>query len=99
MTHQLAQYSYLQLLDLLTTLAFLMRGIQEGNPVVRWALQLSANPMVGLLAVKIIAVLLGVYCWRLGREGLLRRMNYLFAAVVAWNLVALIMGSIPGMAI
>ena len=99
MTHQLTQYSYLQLLDLLTTLAFLMRGVQEGNPLIRWVLQLSANPVFGLVAVKACAVLLGIYCWRMGRERLLQRMNYLFAFVVAWNLVALIVGSIPGISI
>lgn len=99
MTHQLTQYTYLQLLDLLTTLAFLLRGIQEGNPVVRWALQLTSNPLLGLLAVKVFAVLLGVYCWRRGRERLLRRMNLLFAAVVAWNILALIAGSLPGIAL
>jgi hypothetical protein len=99
MTHQLTQYTYLQLLDLLTTLAFLLRGIQEGNPVVRWALQLTSNPLLGLLAVKVFAVLLGVYCWRRGRERLLRRMNLLFAVVVAWNILALIAGSLPGIAL
>jgi hypothetical protein len=96
LTHQLTQYSYLQLLDLLTTLAFLLRGLQEGNPVVRLALNVAPDPLTGLLAVKLVALGLGFYCWRMGRERLLQRMNLLFAAVVAWNLVALIVGSLPG---
>jgi hypothetical protein len=61
---------------------------------VKTAISLTAgSPVVGLLAVKILAVLLGVYCWRLGKHALLSRMNLLFAALVAWNLVALIVRS------
>jgi len=90
----LFQYSYLQVLDFLTTLAFLVNGVQEGNPLVRLALSATANPISGLLAVKALAVLLGIYCWRLGRERLLVRINLLFALLIAWNLVALILGSI-----
>ena len=29
------QYSYLQVLDFLTTIAFLLNGVKEGNPLVR----------------------------------------------------------------
>jgi len=56
------QYSYLQVLDFLTTVAFLMNGIKEGNPLVRLALAASPNPISGLLIVKAAAVLLGVFC-------------------------------------
>jgi len=90
----LLQYSYLQMLDLLTTLAFMLHGIQEANPLVRLALRHSSTPWGGLLAVKLMALALGVYCWRCGREKLLTRINFLFAIVVAWNLVALIMGGL-----
>jgi len=58
----LLQYSYLQVLDFMTTVAFLMNGIREGNPVVRMALQYAPHPLGGLLAVKIAAVALGIYC-------------------------------------
>jgi hypothetical protein len=88
----LLQYSYLQMLDLLTTMAFLLHGIHEGNPVVRLALRYSSHPWGGLLLVKVLALALGVYCWRCGHERLLTRINILFAIVVAWNLVALIAG-------
>ena len=90
----LAQYSYLQVLDFLTTVAFLVQGIQEGNPLVRLAMTVTPNPMVGLLLVKLAAVGLGIYCWRGGRGKTLTRINILFAVVVAWNLVSLIIGSV-----
>ncbi|MEO5924056.1 MAG: DUF5658 family protein [Bryobacteraceae bacterium] len=88
------QYSYLQVLDFLTTVAFLLQGVKEGNPLVRFALEHSSNPIGGLLAVKLLAVGLGLYCWKVGKLRLLGRMNVMFAVVVAWNLGALIMGSI-----
>ncbi len=95
MNQLLLQYSYLQMLDLLTTVAFLLHGIHEGNPVVRLALRYSSHPWGGLLLVKVLALALGVYCWRCGHEKLLIRINFLFAIVVAWNLVALIAGGLP----
>jgi hypothetical protein len=90
----LLQYSYLQMLDLLTTVAFMLHGIQEANPVVRFALRSSSHPLGGLLALKMMALALGIYCWRCGRERLLTRINILFAIVVAWNLLALIAGGV-----
>jgi hypothetical protein len=89
----LIQYSYLQVLDFLTTVAFLINGVREGNPFVRLALGYSPHPLGGLLAVKVLAVGLGLYCWKNGRERLLGRINLLFAFVVAWNLAALILAS------
>ena len=89
----LAQYSYLQLLDLLTTLAFLGVGVQEGNPLVALAIGAGDTPVVGLAIVKSVALLLGVYCWRAGRHGLLVRVNWLFAGLVTWNLLALILAA------
>jgi hypothetical protein len=89
------QYSYLQMLDFMTTLAFLLNGVGEANPVVRFALQYSPNPVSGLLVVKLVALALGVCCWRAGRQRLLRRINILFAVLVAWNLVALIANLLP----
>lgn len=88
------QYSYLQVLDFLTTIAFLVNGVREGNPLVRMALGIGSNPIASLLLVKLLAVLLGLYCWRLGKRQLLSRINLLFALLVAWNLVALILSSV-----
>src|SRR5262245_4952836 len=59
MTHALIQYSYLQLLDLLTTMAFLLHGVREGNPLVRFAMENTSHPLGGLFAVKGMALLLG----------------------------------------
>ena len=93
MNHLLLQFGYLQLLDLMTTIAFLLNGVQEGNPLVRLALDVSPNPLAGLVAVKVAAMFLGLYCWQQGRSKLLTRINLLFALVVAWNLAALIVRS------
>ena len=92
----LIQFAYLQMLDLMTTIAFLVNGIQEANPLVRLVLDRAPNPVSGLVVVKVFAILLGVYCWRVGRTRVLSRMNVLFAIVVVWNLVALIIGSVHG---
>ena len=88
------QYSYLQVLDFLTTVAFLAIGVQEGNPLVRMALRWAPSPVMGLVVVKMAAVLLGLYCLKMGKEALLKRMNLMFAVLVAWNLVALILGAL-----
>ena len=90
----LLQFSYLQLLDLLTTIAFLMHGIEEANPVVRLVLRFSSDPIAALASVKLAAFMLGVYCWHAGRSRLLARINVLFAIVVAWNLMMLIIGTV-----
>lgn len=78
----------------MTTVAFLLHGVREGNPLVKAALHIAPNPLGGLLAVKLLAVGLGVYCWKGGRERLLIKINILFAVIVAWNLLALIVGSL-----
>lgn len=90
MTQTLYQYSYLQVLDFLTTVAFLINGVQEGNPVVNWALGAFPTPMAGLAAVKIVALGLGIYCWQTAKSNILARINIAFALLVAWNLITLI---------
>jgi hypothetical protein len=92
MTNILLQYSYLQLLDLLTTIAVLGHGVEEGNPLVRFAIQHTSHPFQGLLCVKMAAILLGIYCWRSRRGRLLGRVTTGFALLVTWNLIALILG-------
>lgn len=90
MTQTLYQYSYLQVLDFLTTVAFLINGVQEGNPVVNWALGAFPTPMAGLAAIKIVAIGLGIYCWQTAKSNILARINIAFAVLVAWNLITLI---------
>ena len=92
MNQLLIQYSYLQVLDIMTTLAFLLHGIQEGNPLVRFAMKFTSNPLAGLVLMKCLALALGIYCWQRGRQRLLSRINIMVAVVVAWNLAALIVG-------
>jgi hypothetical protein len=86
------QFAYLQGLDLLTTLAFLMAGVQEGNPLVRLAIEIAGAPWLGLLAMKSFAIGLGLFCWTRQRTVLLKRANTFFALLVAWNLICLILG-------
>jgi hypothetical protein len=93
MNNLIFQYSYLQVLDLLTTVAFLMNGVKEANPVVKGMMHITASPLTGLLMIKVVAIALGVYCWRIHKYRLLVRINILFALLVAWNMVALIAGS------
>ncbi len=93
MNQQLLQFSYLQVLDFLTTIAFLLQGVQEANPLVRFALNSAPNPIGALLTVKVLAIALGLFCWRKGRDRLLMRINIMFALLVAWNLVALIVAT------
>lgn len=87
----LAQFVYLQALDVLTTLAFLSRGVEEANPLVRLVMSWMPTRLGSLVCVKLLAVALAVYCWRQGRQRLLGRMNVFFAFLVVWNLVALVL--------
>lgn len=93
MNQLILQYAYLQVLDLLTTIAFMINGVREGNPLVRLAVHYAPDPLGGLIAVKVAAVSLGLYCWLRGRDRLLTRINWLFAVLVAWNLAALIIAT------
>ena len=68
--------------------------VKEGNPIVRIVIEATDSPLGGLMLVKAVAVVLGIACWRLGRGKLLLRMNLLFALVVTWNVVAIILRSV-----
>lgn len=89
----LLQFLYLQILDVLTTMAFLMNGLQEANPIVRTIVGWGPTPLEGLVAVKIFAIVLALICVRSARLRLLAGVNVFFAALVAWNLVVLIIAS------
>ncbi len=86
----LLQFSYLQLLDILTTVAFLTSGVREANPVVRLALAAAPSPLAGLMALKACAFAGAFYCTATGRLRVIARINVLFAALVVWNLIALL---------
>ena len=86
----LIQFSYLQLLDFLTTLVFLTGGVKEANPLVRMALAVGPAPWIGLLSVKLAAFAMAVFCWRTARTRLLTLANLFFAVLVTWNLLAML---------
>ena len=65
----LIQFSYLQLLDILTTLAFLAHGVQEGNPLVRILIGETGSPLAGLVAAKAFALILAVCLEPGGADG------------------------------
>ena len=94
MNQLLLNFSYLQVLDFLTTIAFMINGVKEANPLVRFAVRMSPTPLSGLIVVKVLAVILGIYCWRMGRQRLLSRINLVFGTVIAWNLIALIVATL-----
>jgi len=96
MNYLFMHFTYLQVLDFLTTIACLVNGIPEGNPFVRMVMSWAPHPLSGLAFVKMAALCLGIYCWRMDRRRVLARINFWFAVLVAWNLVALIWGSLTG---
>ena len=75
----------------MSTVAFLMLGAPESNPLIRLTLALGSTPLAGLLVAKGIAISLGIYVWSQGRERVLLCANLIFAAVVAWNLAIVIL--------
>ena len=89
----LAEFVYLQLLDVLTTIAFLMQGVGEGNPIVKWAIRWGPHPIGSLFILKVVAVAVAIYCVYRHREGVLRKANVFFAVIVLYNLAVLLMTS------
>lgn len=85
----LLKFALLQALDGWTTWWFLHAGVAEANPLIRSALERCAQPALALLGAKAIGLLPAWWAWRSGRHGLLRKINWLFAACVMWNLAAL----------
>jgi hypothetical protein len=87
------QFAYLQMLDLLSTAAFLLQGVKEGNPFVRFAIEIAPNPVYGLAVVKVAAMAMALGALRLGKDQFLGKINMFFATIVAWNLVCLVVAS------
>ena len=89
----LVEFTYLQMLDVLTTVAFLMQGVAEANPLVNWAMDTGPSPVIGLVMLKCAAFGLALFCFAQARHKLLPKVNVFFAALVARNLFALILAS------
>ncbi len=87
------QFAYLQALDLLSTIAFLLHGVGEANPLVRWSMSIAPHPIGGLTAVKLLAIGLAIYCVKTHREKLLSRMNLFYAGLITWNMICLVLSS------
>lgn len=88
MANLLVQFIYLQSLDVLTTLAFLVAGAREANPLIRVLAESTGTPLAGLVIAKVLAVTMALFCWKSDRRRLLTRVNVFYAALVAWNLAA-----------
>lgn len=93
MTLLLVQFGCLQLLDLATTLLFPAAGLQEGNPLIGRLAAWTGSMAVSLFAAKAVGMALAVYCWRANYARVLRRANVVYCAVVAWNLLAILLKS------
>jgi len=77
-------FVFLQLADLATTLAVLRMGGAEENPLVK---HLMAFGLVrGLVLAKLLTVAFGVGCFLASKYRALRVANFVFVAIVAWNL-------------
>ena len=91
MTTNLVVFGYFQLLDMLTTVVFILHGVQEANPLVKFALRTAPNPLVGLFLIKLVALGMAFYCWRLGRQRLAPAYQCSIChSDYSWNLFALI---------
>jgi hypothetical protein len=83
-------FAYLQILDLLSTTAFLLNGVGEANPIVRSLMAVAPNPVAGLVWAKLLGLMVAFLCWKTGRTRVLVLANCGYAFLITWNLVALI---------
>lgn len=83
-------FIYLQLLDLLTTMVVLrLPGGYEANPVVAHLMSV-AGVFGALLIVKLSIVGVILLAERYGKTWAITKGAYVYAAVVVWNLVAIL---------
>ncbi len=85
-------FIYLQLLDLLTTLAGFKLGAAEASPFIR--LLMHAGPVAGVLLAKLFALALGGFCIYLKKQNLIRWITYWYGGLVVWNLMVMLVA--PG---
>jgi hypothetical protein len=77
-------FLYLQILDVLSTLAGFSLGNTEASPFVR--LLIRWGPVTGLVCAKVVAFGCLAVCIYLHRWGLIRLINYWYALLIIWNL-------------
>ncbi|PWT99977.1 MAG: hypothetical protein C5B51_25990 [Terriglobia bacterium] len=87
-------FIYLQLLDLLTTLAGFRLGAVEASPFIR--LLMHAGPAAGVIAAKVFALGLGAYCVYLKKQKLIRWITYWYGGLVVWNLMVMLAAPAAG---
>jgi hypothetical protein len=81
----------LQVLDVLTTLIGLHLGAHEGSTFIGHLLR--TGPVSGLIISKIFAAGLAAFAVFLNRKRLLVFLNFWFAALVTWNVIAIVVQS------
>ena len=81
-------FIYLQLLDLLTTLVGFRVGAGEASPFIR--LMMHAGPAAGVIASKLVALVLGGVCVYVKKYNLIRWVSYWYAGLVVWNLMVML---------
>jgi uncharacterized protein DUF5658 len=81
-------FVFLQLLDFLTTVVGLKWGAQEINPFIRYLMWMG--PLEGLLACKILILLMGAIVLWYDRHRVILIVNYVFAVIVLWNVTQLL---------
>jgi len=86
----IATFLALQLVDLLTTLMGLRLGAGEACPLVRFLASAGLGSTFGVVAAKLVALLLGGVAIGLHRPNVIRMINYWFAALAAWNIAIIV---------
>ena len=81
-------FIYLQLLDLLTTLVGFRLGAAEASPFIR--ILMHAGPASGVIAAKLVALMLGGVCIYIKKYNLIRWISYWYAGLVVWNLMVML---------
>jgi hypothetical protein len=81
-------FIYLQLLDVITTLVGMRLGLSEASPFIRWLMRLG--PAAGLVASKLLALVLCGACIWLNKRHLVRWINYWYAGLVVWNMMLIL---------
>lgn len=82
--NDLAAFLYLQLLDFLTTIVGIRVGLAESSPFICW--MMNWNPVVGLAASKVVAMVIAGICVATNRQNLIKWVNGWYAALAVWNL-------------
>jgi hypothetical protein len=79
----------LQLADVVTTLVFLSMGLAETNPLAEHFMNWF-GPVPGLLILKGLAISIALLCRLAASPRFFRRVNAVYAIVVAMNLLTIV---------